>query len=59
MKASWGELIYWVATIVAGLIAAFVAWDYVYKRLEHYGRGLLVKLKTQTALGEKWILLDE
>jgi len=34
MKASWGELIYWVATIVAGLIAVFVAWDYVYNIAE-------------------------
>jgi hypothetical protein len=34
MKASWGELIYWVATIVAGLIVVFVAWDYVYNIAE-------------------------
>ena len=30
MKASWGELIYWTAIIVAGLIVVFVAWGYVY-----------------------------
>jgi hypothetical protein len=29
MNASWGELIYWVATIVAGLIVVFVVWGYV------------------------------
>jgi hypothetical protein len=30
MKASWGELIYWVATTIAGLIVIFVVRGYVF-----------------------------
>ena len=29
MAASWGELVYWAATILAGLIVVFVVWGYV------------------------------
>ena len=36
MNANWGELIYWVATIVAGLIVIFVAWGYVSNISEGY-----------------------
>ena len=30
MPASWGKIIYWTATLVAGLIIVSVAWSYVY-----------------------------
>jgi hypothetical protein len=30
MAASWGEVSYWTATIVAGLIVVSAAWSYVY-----------------------------
>ena len=36
MAASWGELIYWVATIVAGLIAVFVVLGYLHNTDEGY-----------------------
>ena len=36
MNASWGELIYWVATIIAGLIVVYVAWGYVQNTEEGY-----------------------
>jgi hypothetical protein len=30
MIAWWGETLYWAATIIAGLIVAWVVWGYVY-----------------------------
>jgi hypothetical protein len=36
MKASWGELIYWTATVVAGLIVIFVVWGYLQNSNEGY-----------------------
>ncbi|MGB8826821.1 MAG: hypothetical protein WCD25_26095 [Pseudolabrys sp.] len=30
MPASWGKIIYWTATLIAGLIIVSVAWSYVY-----------------------------
>jgi len=36
MKASWGELIYWTATVVAGVIVIFVVWSYLQNTNEGY-----------------------
>jgi hypothetical protein len=30
MEARWGKVLYWTATIIAGLIAMWVMWAYVY-----------------------------
>jgi len=29
MKKSWGELIYWTTTAIAGLILVFIVWGYL------------------------------
>lgn len=29
MPTSWGKIIYWMATLIAGLIIVSVAWSYV------------------------------
>jgi hypothetical protein len=36
MKASWGELIYWTATALAGLTLVFIAWGYLQNTNEGY-----------------------
>jgi hypothetical protein len=36
MAASWGEVIYWAATIIASLIVVFVVWGYVQNTDEGY-----------------------
>jgi hypothetical protein len=30
MAAWWGEALYWVANLIAGLIVAWVVWSYAY-----------------------------
>jgi hypothetical protein len=30
MAASWGKIIYWAATFIAGLVVVSVAWSYAY-----------------------------
>ena len=30
MAANWGKVIYWTATLIAGLIIVSVVWSYVY-----------------------------
>ena len=30
MPANWGKIIYWAATLLAGLIIVSVAWSYLY-----------------------------
>ncbi len=30
MAAQWGNVLYWMATIIATLLVAWVVWSYVY-----------------------------